>query len=104
MLKFNGTGITLMGNWIKDGGKADIYLDGQFSRTIDSYFYWSKQEHQGMNLWHVMGLKPGDHTLRVVVKGEKRPESAGTNLYVTEALIFKTAPKKNEGFKFSFAL
>jgi hypothetical protein len=40
----------------------------------------------------------------VVVKGEKRPESAGTNLYITEALIFKTAPKKNEAFKFSFAL
>jgi hypothetical protein len=104
ILKFTGTGITLMGNWIRDGGKADIYLDDQFIRTIDSYFYWSKQEHQGMNLWHSLGLTPGDHTLRVVVKGEKRPESAGTNLYVTEALIFKTAPKKNEGFKFSFAL
>jgi hypothetical protein len=37
----------------------------------------------------------------VVVKGEKRPESTGTNLYVTEALIFKTGPKKNEGFTFS---
>jgi hypothetical protein len=104
VVNFNGTGITLMGNWIKDGGKADVYLDGKFSRTIDSYFYWNKQEHGGINLWHVMGLNPGDHTLRVVVKGEKRPESAGTNLYVTEALIFKTAPKKNEGFKFTFAL
>jgi hypothetical protein len=103
-LKFTGTGITLMGNWVRDGGKADIYLDDRFMQTIDSYFYWSKQEHKGMNLWHVMGLNPGDHTLRVVMKGEKRPESAGTNLYVTEALIFKTAPKKNEGFKFSFAM
>jgi hypothetical protein len=104
VLKFNGTGITLMGNWIRDGGKADIYLDGRLSRTIDSYFYWNKQEHQGMNLWHVMGLNPGDHELRVVVRGDKRPESAGTNLYVTEALIFKTAPKENENFRFTFAL
>jgi hypothetical protein len=102
VLKFTGTGIALMGNWIRDGGKADIYLDDQFIRTIDSYFYWNRQEHKDMNLWHVTGLNPGDHTLRIVVKGEKRTESAGTDLYVTEALIFKTAPKKNENFKFSF--
>jgi len=104
VLNFNGTGIALIGNWVKDGGKADIYLDGEFNRTIDTYFFWSKQEHLDMNLWHVLGLNPGDHTVKVVVKGEKRAESAGTNLYVSEALIFKTAPKKNADFKFSFAL
>ncbi len=101
-LKFNGSGIALMGNWIKDGGKADIYLDGQLKRTIDSYYYRSKQEHHDMALWHAFGLQPGDHTLRVVVKGEMRPESEGTNLYISEAQLFNTAPKKNAGYKFSF--
>jgi hypothetical protein len=99
---FNGSGITLMGNWVRDGGIADVYLDGKLNRTIDSYFYRNKQEHLDMNLWHVLGLKTGDHTVRLVVKGEKRSESEGTNVYVTEALVFKNAPKKNEGYRFSF--
>lgn len=99
---FDGTGVTLMGNWVKDGGKADIYLDGKLHRTIDSYFFWSNQEHEYINLWHAFNLQPGKHNVRVVVKGEKRPEAKGSRLYVTEALIFKTAPKKNEDFKFTF--
>lgn len=99
---FRGTGVTLMGNWVKDGGKADIYLDGTLHRTIDSYFYFSNQEHRNINLWHAFNLNDGDHTVKVVVKGEKRPEAEDSRLYVTEALIFRTAPKKNESFKFSF--
>ena len=99
---FNGTGVTLMGNWVRDGGKADIYLDGRLHSTIDSYFFWSSQEHTDINLWHAFGLQPGEHKVKLVVKGEKRPESQGTRLYVSEALVFKTAPKKNEVFKFSF--
>jgi hypothetical protein len=101
-LAFDGTGITLMGNWVKDGGKADVYLDDKLHSTIDSYFFWSGQEHTNINLWHAFGLQPGTHTVKVVVRGEKRPESAGTRLYISEALIFRTAPKKNADFRFSF--
>jgi len=101
-LTFNGTGITLMGNWVKNGGKADVYLDGKLHGNIDSYFFWNKQEHKDMNLWHAFGLEPGNHTLKLIVKGEKRPESSGTSIYIKEALIFMTAPKKNENFRFSF--
>jgi hypothetical protein len=101
-LAFTGTGITLMGNWVKDGGKADIYLDGKLHRTIDAYFFWSNQEHMDMNLWHVFGLPPGTHTVKVVVRGEKRPESAGTKIFLTEALVFRESPKKSEMVKFTF--
>jgi hypothetical protein len=38
----------------------------------------------------------------VKVRGEKRSESLGTNVYITEAIIYKTAPKKSDSFKFSF--
>jgi hypothetical protein len=101
-LTFSGTGVALMGNWVKDGGKADIYLDGTYQRTIDSYFFWSNQEHHNINHWHVFGLPPGEHALSIAVKGEKRPESTGTNLYITGALIFKTGSKKSKEFRFSF--
>jgi len=99
---FNGTGITLMGNWVRDGGKADIYIDGRLQGTIDSYFFWNRQEHRNINLWHAFQLQPGDHVLKLIVKGEKRPESLGTRIYVTEALVFKSEAKKNINYKFSF--
>ena len=100
-ISFNGTGISLTGNWFRDGGKADIFVDGKFNRTIDTYYYFANQEHTE-SIWHIMNLQPGDHTVRIVVKGEKRPESEGAKVYITSATIFKTAAKKNEAFKFSF--
>jgi hypothetical protein len=100
-LKFNGTGISIEGNWARDGGKADIFVDGTFNRTIDTYYHFAGQEHTA-SIWHVLNLSQGDHTLKLVVKGEKRPESEGTNVYIASATIFKSAPKKSEGYKFTF--
>jgi hypothetical protein len=91
-----------MGNWVRDGGKADIYLDGQLHQTIDSYFFFSNQEHLDINLWHAFNLQPGEHSVKIVVKGEKRPESQGSRVYVREALILKSEPKKSENYKFTF--
>jgi hypothetical protein len=100
-LSFTGTGISLTGNWYRNGGKADIYIDGNLHRTIDTYYYFAGQEHTE-SIWHVMNLKPGDHTMKLVVKGEKRPESEGSRISITSATIFKTESKKNDSYKFSF--
>jgi len=100
-IKFTGTGISITGNWFKDGGKADVYVDGILHRTIDTYYYFADQQHIE-SIWHVINLNPGEHKVKVVVKGEKRPESAGTRVYITGATIFRTASKKSEDFKFSF--
>ena len=100
-IDFNGTGISVEGNWYKDVGKADIYVDGNLHRKIDTYYNFANQQHT-VSIWHVLNLKPGDHKIRIIVKGEKRPESSGTRIYITSATIFKTAPKKNESWKFSF--
>ncbi|MCX6223566.1 MAG: ADP-ribosylglycohydrolase family protein, partial [Bacteroidia bacterium] len=100
-INFSGTGISIEGNWYKDGGKADIFVDGILHRSIDTYYFFANQEHT-TSIWHVMNLQPGDHKIRVVVKGEKRPESEGTRVYITKAFIFKTAPKKSDSYKFSF--
>jgi hypothetical protein len=101
VLSFEGTGISIVGNWFKDGGKADIFLDGTFSRTIDTYYNYAGQQHTDMDLWHVTGLPPGKHTIKIVVKGEKRPESEAAHIYLTEAVVFKTEKKKNETIRFS---
>jgi len=100
--RFTGTGAVIMGNWVKDGGKADVYLDGKLHRSIDTYFYYGDQEHHGINLWHAFGLQPGEHTIRLVVKGERRPESLGNKVYITEYQVFKTEPKHNENYIFTF--
>jgi hypothetical protein len=98
---FNGTGISINGNWYKDGGLADVYVDGKLHRTIDTYYGFANQQHTE-SMWHILGLQPGEHKVKLVVKGEKRPESAGTRVYITSVLIFKTEKKKNESYKFSF--
>ncbi len=100
-IAFSGTGIALTGNWFRDGGKADLFVDGKFHRTIDTYYYFANQQHVE-TLWHVTGLQQGEHKIRVVVRGEKRPESEGTKVYLTGATIFKTSPKKSDNFKFSY--
>jgi hypothetical protein len=98
---FSGNGISLTGNWYKDGGKADVYVDGLFNRTIDTYYDFANQQHTE-SIWHILNLRSGDHEVRVVLKGEKRPESEGTRVYITSATIFKTAAKKSDSWKFSF--
>ncbi len=100
-IEFSGTGISLEGNWYRDGGRADVYLDGKLHRTIDTYYDYAGQQHTE-SIWHAVNLQPGDHTVRLVVKGEKRNESAGTNVYVTAATIFRGAEKRNETYRFSF--
>lgn len=100
-LKFSGSGISINGNWYKDGGLADIYVDGKLHRTIDTYYYFANQQHTE-SIWHVLNLPQGDHLIRIVLKGEKRLESAGTRVYITSATIYKSEKKKNENFKFSF--
>ncbi|MFZ4462722.1 MAG: ADP-ribosylglycohydrolase family protein [Bacteroidales bacterium] len=101
-ISFTGTGISIDGNWVKDGGKADVYLDGKFMRNIDTYFFYSNQEHENITLWHITGLTDTKHHVKLLVKGEKRPESMGTNVYITQAVTYKTAAKKSNTHKFSF--
>jgi hypothetical protein len=84
------------------GGKADIYVDDEIDRTIDTYFNYNNQEYGNTSIWHKFNLTPGTHKVRIEVRGEKRAESEGTKINLTDALVFKTAQKKNEKFKFSF--
>lgn len=99
IFRFDGSGVFIAVNWFKDGGKADVYLDGTYLKTIDSYYYYGGQQLTGMNLY-IGNLREGEHTIRIIVKGEKRPESEGTNIYLSEAVVFKFVPKVNRYFKF----
>lgn len=86
---FEGTAIALEGNWKKDAGKAEIYIDGQLHSTFDSYFFYNHQEQAPITICHALKLPPGKHTLKLVVTGEKKPESLDSRIYVSDALVFK---------------
>lgn len=86
---FEGTAISLEGNWKKDAGKAELYIDGKLHSSFDTYFYYNNQEQTPINICHALNLTPGKHTLRLVVTGEKKAESLGSRIYVSDALVFK---------------
>ena len=88
-LGFEGTAISLEGNWTKDGGKAEVYIDGKLHNTFDTYFYYNNQEQTPINICHALNLSPGKHILKIEVLGEKKPESLDSRIYVSDALVFK---------------
>ncbi len=102
LFTFEGTGVSIAGNWDRNCGKADIFVDGRMIRTIDCYFNFSHQSPGNTCIFMITQLPQGKHTVRIVVKNEKRPEAEGTNIYLSEAVVFKTGGKTNEGFKYSF--
>ncbi len=87
---FIGTGINIEGNWLKDGGKFDVYLDNQFIRTVDTYYFYNKQEHENITLWHKTGLSNKKHIVKIIVRGDKKPESLGSNIYITKAVVLRS--------------
>ena len=91
---FDGTGVSICGNWFRDCGKADVFVDGKLKRTIDGYFWFANQSPTYMELYHITNLQQGKHVVKVVVRGEKRPEASAANLYISKAVVFKTADKK----------
>ena len=99
---FSGTGVSLTGTWNKEGGKADIFVDDKYKCKIDTYFNYNNQQYGNTSIWHEFNLPNGTHKVRIEVKGEKRTDSEGTKINLTDALVFLTLPKKNETARFTF--
>ncbi|MFC1547046.1 ADP-ribosylglycohydrolase family protein [Candidatus Neomarinimicrobiota bacterium] len=92
---FNGTGIALLGKWAQDGGKADVYVDGKLHRTIDTYYWWAGEGKDHMFIWHALNLEPGEHTIRLVVRGDKKPAATGTRIYLNNATVYTSIDKSD---------
>lgn len=89
-LSFDGAAILLQGYCHNNGGKADVYLDNQFSKTIDFYYREEAGIYLGnrAHLFNLSGLKNGPHTLRLVVRDDRNPKSTGNNVWVERAIIY----------------
>ena len=86
--KFNGTGILITGQWNRDGGKADVYIDGKLDRTIDTYYWVDENGFPGAFLYSNVDLPEGDHEIRIVVTGDKLKKATGTNVTISGAVVY----------------
>lgn len=88
---FEGTGISLLGSWNKDAGKADVYINDKFVKQIDTYFREEagKYDVNRAHIFHHMNLNPGKHKVTLVVSKDKHPKSEGHKIYVERAVVYR---------------
>ncbi|HZT33557.1 MAG TPA: ADP-ribosylglycohydrolase family protein [Bryobacteraceae bacterium] len=87
-ITFEGTGAIIAGSYLPSGGKYDVYLDGKLDRTLDAYSDEESTKFRD-DVWHAFGLKPGPHTVRVVVRGESYPGSRGSDVSIEDLVLFR---------------
>lgn len=87
---FTGTAVKVVGYTDERGGKIDVYIDGKFHRQYDCYYHepagmWLGN---GLEICSVIGLKPGQHTLKVVVNGKNAPKAKDTMIWLDMAIVY----------------
>ena len=87
VVTFKGTGAILTGTLRPEGGLFEVYLDGKSVGTRDTYNADGERYKEG--LWGDFGLPAGEHTLRVVVKGQPFQDSAGTWVNLEDLVVFE---------------
>lgn len=71
---FVGTAIRWIGSQNYNHGKVDVYIDGVFQETIDTYApTWNKQQ----TLYAKYGLPKGSHTIKIQLRSDKNSASSG---------------------------
>jgi hypothetical protein len=84
-LAFEGTGVTILGRCSQEGGRADVFLDGEKAGEIDA---WIPKNTSDDDYWHMTGLKDGKHSLRIVVRSDASPSSKGHKVQIKEAIVY----------------
>jgi hypothetical protein len=85
-LTFDGTGVAVVGMMTQEGGRADVYLDGEKSdHVLDA---WIPERTYDNDYWHVSGLEPGEHTLRIVVRDDADERSTGKTIQIQAAIVY----------------
>jgi ADP-ribosylglycohydrolase/Carbohydrate esterase 2 N-terminal len=89
-LAFEGTGIAIVGRCTQEGGRADVFVDGQKAGEIDA---WIPKGTNDNDYWHVTDLANGNHRVRIVVRDDADPRSAGRKLQIERAIVYGLASK-----------
>jgi hypothetical protein len=85
-LRFQGTGVALVGPLSQQGGRADVFIDGRKHDLVaDAYVGPNLID---LDLWRVFDLAPGEHVLRLVTRADADPQSGGRTLGLRRAVIY----------------
>ena len=85
-LTFDGTGVAVVGSMTQEGGRADVWLDGAKQELLLDA--WIPERTFDNDYWHVTGLSPGRHTLRIVVRDDADPRSKGRLIAIERAIVY----------------
>ncbi len=85
-LTFTGTGVALLGPLTAEGGRADVWVDDRKSELLADAFIVERTHDNA--LWHVNGLPPGKHTIRLVTTDAADPRSKGKTVGVEKAILY----------------
>lgn len=84
-LTFEGTGVAIVGLCTQEGGRADVFLDGEKVAEIDA---WTPKDTTDDDYWHVSGLPARKHSVRIVVRPDADARSSGKKLEIVRAIIY----------------
>ncbi len=93
-LTFMGNQVRVIGAVGPDGGKADLYLDGE--KQLVGIDFWNPRKLSQQTVYYRNGLKQGEHTLRIVAGSERNPLSRGKRVAI-DAIAYSAA-EGNNGF------
>jgi hypothetical protein len=85
-LSFDGVAFALVGPLSQQGGRADVRLDGKKVGQFDSYIVERTNDN---DLWHIYGLKPGEHTVTIVTRNDADPRSQGKKIVIERAIVYR---------------
>jgi hypothetical protein len=77
---FKGTGVSVLGTRMKDGGYAAMYIDGA-KQTSTASFFSAKTRYRKV-IWSKSGLANGWHTIQVRVLGTKPAAASDRWVYL----------------------
>jgi hypothetical protein len=86
MLTFTGTALTILGEFSDRGGGASMTLDGERVRPMDT---WTPPRTADTGLWHIYGLRPGRHVLKIETTGTSRSRERDAEVSILAAVIFR---------------
>lgn len=85
-LVFDGVAVAILGRLDQAGGRVDVYLDGRRKGVADAYIVENTHDNC---LWHVYGLKPGRHEVRLVTRADRDPRSKASRVSLSLATIYR---------------
>lgn len=86
VLTFEGSALAVVGRMAQDGGKTDMYIDGDKVGTANAYIIPGTTDS---DLWHIYGLEDGQHTLRMVTLDDADARSDGNRIQIQRVIVFK---------------